>query len=571
MSKDTIKKIIFFLMKFKFLLLIAFVCSILAVLFQVYAPMIIGDLLDMIVLKKSYATIVNMFVLLIVVYLGCSIFSWLMTLVCNHVAFSSSAILRKMLYDKMNHLPIAFYDTHAHGDIISRYVNDAELVSDGLIQSLSTLLSGIVTIILVFIMMLNMNVIMCLIVSVCAPFTYFVAKNITVRNHHYFQKQAREVGLLNAFGEEMIDGIHSVKAFHQEKNIYEKFKNYNQNLYECGVKSQFFGSLVNPSTRLVTNLGYTIVGFSGVLLGINEMITIGDISSFLIYSTLFAKPFNEITSILTQLQSAIASSERLFSILEEKEESDVASCVSLDGKGHLQFCDVSFSYRKDNPLIQHLNLDIPSGSQVAIVGKTGAGKTTLVNLLMRFYEVNEGAIYLDGKNYAQLSKNEVRKCFGMVLQDTYLFEDTIAANIAYGVLNVTREEIVEAAKKSGAHLFIRRMEHGYDTVLTPNQKLSLGQMQLLSITRILLMNPSILILDEATSNIDTRNEKTISNAMQLLMKGKTSFIIAHRLSTIIHADIILVMDKGNVVEKGTHEELLKKKGLYFELYNAQFE
>ncbi len=568
MNKINIKKVTSFLFEFKLPLILAFLCAIFAVLCNVYAPMLVGNVLDALTNQASLNRMIGMLVL---VYVGYSFFTWMMMLLCNKIAFSSSCRLRVMLYDKMNHLPISFFDTHAHGDIISRYVNDVDLVSDGLIQSLSTLLSGIVTIIAsVVLMMMMMNVIMSLVVMVCAPFTYFVAKNITIRNHHYFRQQAKEVGALNAYSEEMIDGIHTIKTFHQEKQVFEQFQESNMRLYECGVKSQFYGSLVNPSTRLVTNLGYAVVGFVAILMGMNQMISIGEISSFLIYSTLFAKPFNEITSVLTQLQSALASSERLFSILEEVEEIQSQKQGQIQTKGQIRFEDVSFSYTKDVPLITHLNLDVPAGSQVAIVGKTGAGKTTLVNLLMRFYDLNSGTIYLDGQDYSYLSKDEVRRCFGMVLQDTYLFEDTIAANIAYGKPNATKEEIIEAAKKSGAHAFIRRMECGYDTILHSDHALSLGQMQLLSITRVLLMNPSILILDEATSNIDTRSEQLISSAMQLLMKEKTSFIIAHRLSTIIHADMILVMDKGNIIEIGTHEELLERKGAYYELYHAQF-
>lgn len=571
-AKEVMKRLLKFVYQSKLLLSLSFLCAIVSVLLSLYAPIVIGNAIDAISYQHDMKLALSYIILLIVVYIGYSLFNWCMMITSNKIAFSSSCTLRKMLFHKFDHMPISFYDTHARGDLISRFVNDIDFISDGLLQGLSTIISGVVTILAAIAFMLHINWQMSLVVMLSAPFTYFVAKTITKRSQKYFKEQSSNLGKLNGYSEEMLSQIKTVKAYHYEDKAIQHFQEINDVLYKTGVKSQFYGSLANPSTRFVTNVAYALVGMAGGILALAGTITVGNISTFLIYSNLFSKPFNEITGVITQLQSAIASGRRIFTLLDMEEEPQDTKLPSLvNAKGNVVFDDVSFAYEKNKPLMKHLNIQIQAGSKVAIVGRTGAGKTTLVNLLMRFYDIQDGHIYVDGKDVTSITRDSLRHNFGMVLQDTYLFEDSIAANIAYGKPNATREEIILAAKKTGAHDFIRRLSKGYDTILHANSNsLSQGQRQLLSITRVLLMNPAILILDEATSSIDTRSEQHVNRAMEVLMEGKTSFVIAHRLSTIIHSDFILAMDHGDIVEQGTHDELLQKNGYYAQLYNSQF-
>lgn len=571
-TKAILQRLLRFVGTSRLLLSLSFIAAIMSVLLNLCAPVMIGDAIDDFIIYASLHRILYYILLLALLYIGYSFFSWIMMYASNKIAFLSSATLRKQLYAKMEKLPISFFDAHAHGDLISRYINDIDLISDGLLQGLSTIISGVVTIICCIVIMLKLNWQMSLFVILSAPFTYFVAKTITSRSQKYFREQANTLGKLNGYSEEMLSSIKTVKAYQYEEEMLENFQKTNHTLYTCGVKSQFYGSLANPSTRFVTNSAYAIVGMAGALMALSGNISIGSISIFLIYSNVFSKPFNEITGVITQLQSGVASARRIFYIMDLPEECEDSDLPELTcSQGQVDFRNISFSYQKDNPLMKNLSIHIPAGAKVAIVGKTGAGKTTLVNLLMRFYDVDQGMICIDGENIYDHTRDSLRYKFGMVLQDTYLFEDSIAANIAYGKKDATREEIIAAAKKSGAHDFIRRLHHGYDTILHTNStSLSQGQRQLLSITRVLLMDPSILILDEATSSIDTRSEQHVNKAMELLMEGKTSFVIAHRLSTIIHSDKILVMEHGQIIEQGTHEELLQKKGAYEQLYNSQF-
>lgn len=572
-TKSIIKRLLCLVCRSKVLIGLSFISAIIAVVANLSAPIVIGEAIDDFAKHASLHRILLYILLLAGFYLLYSLFNWIMMYTSNKIAFSSSAYLRKKLYDKMNHLPISFFDQHAHGDLISRYVNDIDLISDGLLQGISTMISGVVTIVCCTIIMLYLNVTMSMVVILSAPFTYFVAKTITKRSQAYFREQANTLGELNGYSEEMLSTIKTTKAFHYEEQVQATFEKTNALLYTSGVKSQFYGSLANPSTRFVTNVAYALVGMAGAMLALQGHITIGSISIFLIYSNVFSKPFNEITGVITQLQSAVASGKRIFQIQDSEEEyENTTQAVLQDTKGAITFEDVTFYYEKQQPLMKHLNIHIKAGSKVAIVGKTGAGKTTLVNLLMRFYDIQEGHILIDGHDIQAYTRDSLRHQFGMVLQDTYLFEDSIAANLAYGKKDATRDEIILAAKKTGAHDFIRRLHHGYDTILHANSNsLSQGQRQLLSITRVLLMDPSILILDEATSSIDTRSEQHINEAMSLLMKEKTSFIIAHRLSTIINCDVILVMEHGTIIEQGSHKELLKQQGAYAALYNSQFD
>lgn len=569
-TKQVIQQLLQFLMQFKFYLILAFTCAILSVALNVYAPLLIGDLLDAITtqpLSESFYLLAY----LAGVYILYSIFNWGMMYFSNKIAFSSSCVLRKQLYEKLSHLPVSFYDMNPRGDLISRFVNDIDFISDGFLQGLSTMMSGVTTIVLAIIFMLDINPIMSAIVILSAPFTYFVARFITKRSQSYFRKNANALGSLNGYSEEMLSGIKTIKAYHYETHAKQTFQQMNQTLYDAGVKSQFYGSLANPSTRFVTNFTYAITGAAGAFLALQSLITIGNISSFLMYANLFSKPFTEITGVMTQLQTAMASARRVFTILDMEEERDMESKGFIAEKGTIEFSHISFGYDQHKPLMKDISLTIPAGEKVAIVGKTGAGKTTLVNLLLRFYEIGKGQIFVDGTDIQTISKDDLRRNFGVVLQDTYLFEGSIRDNIAYGKPDASDEEIKEAAKKSGAHEFIRRFPKGYDTLLHTNSNtLSSGQKQLLSLTRVLLMNPKILILDEATSNMDTISEQHVNHAMELLMKGKTSFVIAHRLSTILDADKILVMEHGDIIETGSHEELMQKHGAYYTLFHSQF-
>ncbi len=575
MKNNTLLRITKYIGKNRVLLIGSILCAIIGVVSSLIGPLLIGKAIDNMIGegKVNFQSLFNILIILAIVY-GCSsLFTWLLTYLSNRISYKTVNIIRGDLFNKINILPLKFHDTNSHGDIISRFVNDIDSIADGMLQGIAALLTGVVTIIGSIGFMLWINPVMAIVVILSAPFTFIIARFITTRSQQFFKAQAEKLGSLNGYVEEIVTGQKTIKVFNYEKSSFDKFESINNELYRAGVKSQFYGSLTNPSTRLVNNSTYSIIGIIGSVIAIMGKISIGDISSFLIYSNLFSKPFNELTGVLTQIQGAIASAERIFTILDmenptpEGENTDRIKAF----KGNIQFNNVKFSYDPEKELITNLNLNIKAGSKVAIVGKTGAGKTTLVNLLMRFYEVNNGVISIDDVNINNINLDSLRQNFGMVLQDTFLFSNTIGNNIAYGKPNATNEEIVEAAKKADAHSFIRRLPKGYDTFISGSgDNLSQGQKQLLTIARIMLVNPPMLILDEATSNIDTRTELRIQNAFQKVMEGRTSFIIAHRLSTIKEADMILVMENGDLVEQGTHEELLKAHGHYAKLYNSQF-
>lgn len=571
MNRQIMMRLLSYFKQDRYALIGAFVFAFLSVIANLYAPLLIGNIIDDITTHAAYEIIVKKLLLLIILYVFASFATWLMMLISNRIAFTFSYKLRKILIQKLEHLPISFYDRHEHGDIMTRFANDIELISDGFVQALSTLLSGVVTIAAAVLFMLQIHMTMTLIVILCAPFTFLVGKTIAAHSNKYFIAQANDSGNINAFTQEMLQGLHTLKLYDQETEACHSFQALNEQLYASGKKSQFYGSLVNPSTRLVTNSAYTIVGISATFFALLGQITMGNISSFLIYSNTFSKPFNEISGVMTQLQSALAAAQRVFELMDSPQEENTAQLQLQSCKGHIQFQNVSFGYEQNHLLMKKLSLDIPAGSRVAVVGRTGAGKTTLINLMMRFYELNSGSILLDGIDIAKLSREQLRSHFGMVLQDTYLGEDTIRNMIAYGKPSASDEQILHAAKESGAHEFISKLPQGYNTYIKNHSFLSQGQRQLLSITRVMLMNPQILILDEATSNIDTRSEAHVNAAMEKLMKNKTSFVIAHRLSTIINSDQILVMEQGNIIEQGTHEELLLKQGAYASLYQSQFQ
>ncbi|MBE6688514.1 MAG: ABC transporter ATP-binding protein [Ruminococcaceae bacterium] len=501
---------------------------------------------------------------------------WFLNVLSNKTAYNVSLSLRNRMFDKLRRLPLSFYDRTPHGNTLSRFTSDADALANGLVQCFSVLISGIITIIGAVIIMLKIDIFMALVVIFSAPLAYFVARFVTLRTKSYFKEQVELAGELNGYSEEMISNKRILNAFSSYDSAVLRYKEKNAMLYKAGVNALFFSSLANPSTRLVNNISYAVVGILGcfAILNGSDTVSVGVLSGFLIYANIFAKPFNEITGVITNFQEALACSDRIFTLLESDEISDesLIKAAPAEFAGEVEFKNVSFSYSADKPLIKNFNLKVSPGMRCAIVGGTGAGKTTLVNLLMRFYDVNDGDILIDNQSIYSMTRDSLRSNFGMVLQDSVLFEGTIAQNIAYGNPDADPEAIKNAAKRSGAHSFIRRLELGYDTPVSESAKnLSEGQKQLLAITRVMLFNPEILILDEATSSVDTVTETHIQRAFDEITKNKTSFIIAHRLSTIRDADIILVMQNGNVVESGKHDELLRKNGIYHSLYHAQFD
>ncbi len=575
MTWETLRRLLTYLEKYRHLVWGTALCAVLSVGANLIGPLWIGAAIDQMIGRGAvrFDIIAGLLIRLGAVYAAGSLFAWLLTVFTNRIAYQTVNDLRRRLFEKLNALPLRFYDTRPHGDTISRFVNDLDIVAEGLLQGLSTLATGIATILGAIGFMVYLNPLMAAVVLLSAPASYLVARFITRRSQQLFKEQAQSLGELNGFAEEMISGQKVVKAFNYERRAQERFAAINAELYRSGVKSQFYGSLANPTTRLVNNITYSVVGTIGAAAAVFGRITVGDISSFLIYANLFAKPFNEITGVLTQIQSAGASARRIFEILDLPVErpDDPEALVLTQSRGNIAFDKVDFAYDRERPLITDFNLEVNPGSRIAIVGRTGAGKTTLVNLLLRFYEVDRGVITVDGVNINRITRDSLRRNFGMVLQDTWLFEGSIRDNIAYGKPEASDAEVIAAAKAADAHGFIKRLPDGYQTLISETgDNLSQGQKQLLTIARVMLADPPLLILDEATSSIDTRTELRIQKAFLRMVARRTSFIIAHRLSTIREADLILVMDHGNVVERGTHQQLLARGGLYAAIYNSQF-
>ncbi|GIO43037.1 ABC transporter ATP-binding protein [Paenibacillus apis] len=573
--KSTWLRIFKYMAAHRLLLLGSALSALISVLASLAGPLLIGKAIDRMLGQGAveFDIVFRLLSWLAIIYALGSLFSWLLAYLTNRLAYQTVNSMREEMYDRLNNLPLTYHDNHPQGDSISRFVNDMDAISDGLLQGFSTLLTGIVTIVGSIVLMLYTSPIMTLAVLLSAPASYYVARYITRSSQQLFRDQAKIVGELNGYAEEMIGGQKIVQAFRYEKRSYEQFSDMNRRLYETGVKSQFISSISNPSTRLVNNITFSVIATVGSLMVIAARITVGDLSSFLIYANLFAKPFNEVTGVISQLQAATASAQRVFKVLDEHVETpDSSRSAILPHKQEtIEFRHVRFAYRPDRPLISDLNLTVPPGTRIAIVGKTGAGKTTLVNLLMRFYDVDAGEIRIGGVNIKEMTRDSLRQAFGMVLQDTWLKSGTVRENIAYGKPEATEAEVVAAAKAANAHSFIKRLPEGYDTVISGSgEQLSQGQKQLLTIARVMLVDPPMLILDEATSSIDTLTEIRIQQAFQRMMQGRTSFVIAHRLSTIRESDVILYMKDGDVVESGSHEELLSRGGYYAELYNSQF-
>jgi ATP-binding cassette subfamily B protein len=573
MSKTRLLKL---LLNYKALLLLAIISAVFSVIATLVGPLYIGQAIDLMVGagQVDFERLLPILMQLLAFYAGGALFLWLLTLTSNRISFRFVNGLRARLYARINVLPLRFYDQVPHGDTMNLFINDADTVADGMLQGLMALLAGVITIVGSILFMLFLNPLMTGVVLLSTPIAYSVARFITKRSQSRFKETAASLAALNGYAEEMIEGQKIVKAFNFEQRSFEHFKAINDQLYQAGVRSQFISSLSNPATRIVNNITYTMVGVIGAITAIQGNLTAGEISSFLIYAAIFAKPINDFTSVLTQIQSALASADRIFRVLdlepEQPDDQDARVLHSCDGR--IDFKHVYFSYDPGQRLIEDFNLSIAPGHRVAIVGHTGAGKTTLVNLLMRFYEIDSGAIAVDGTDIRHITRDSLRRSFGMVLQDTWLLDGSIRDNIAYARPDATLDQVIAAATAAGAHNFICTLPDGYDTLISnAGDSLSQGQKQLLTIARVMLADPPMLILDEATSSIDTYTEMHIQEAFSKMMVGRTSLIIAHRLSTIKNADIILVLDKGNIVEKGNHEELLEKNGFYTSLYQSQFE
>lgn len=557
---------------YKFLLGFTIVLGLLVGILQLLAPLQIAKILDAYV-AGNYNQVRNISILAVIY-----IFSFVTELILGrNVAKLSNRIsstLRGETFAHLTELPTSFYDRSKQGDVISRLTNDVQAVAISIQNILQELFSGVVILIGAVILMLRMDLLVAALVILLTPISFFITSSIAFASNKLFLEQSKVTGEIQAYSEEMITGQKVIRAFAAEKKTQSEYDKLNEQLYEVGQKAQFVSSLTNPGTRLVNNITYIVVGVMSIVLAAKGEISVGAISAFLTYALQYAKPVNQIAQVMTEIQAGLASSERIFEILDlESLDAEIDKPELEFGGGNIEFTDLSFAYEENQKLIEHLNLSVQSGQTVAIVGPTGAGKTTLVNLLMRFYEPQKGAIYLDSQNIAEVKRDSVRSSYGMVLQETWLLRSSIFDNIAYGKSEgkASESEVIEAAKKAQAHDFIMQLEEGYQTKLaSASANLSTGQKQLLTLARVFISKPDMLILDEATSDIDTRTEILVQKAFAELMKGKTSFIIAHRLSTIKNADLILVMNQGDVVEVGTHDELIEKEGFYYNLFNSQF-
>lgn len=575
MKKSVVRRVLKYIKPYKGLLALAILSAIISVSLTLYIPVLTGNAIDNIIDKGNvnFENVLQIIIYIAVGVAGVAIFQWTMTYFTNVISYKTVRDLRRDVFCKFNDVPLSYIDTHSHGDLISRVINDVDAVGDGLSQMFLQLFSGIVTILGTMVFMFIIDWRIALAVIILTPLSLFVAAFIGKMTHNRFARQQQLQGDISSYVEEYVGNQRIVKAFSYEDRAFENFEKYNQELYTVGFKAQFAGALANPSTRFVNAMVYAAVGIFGAITAIAGTLSVGQLSCFLTYANQYTKPFNEVTGVLTQLQTAIAAAGRVFDVLDaEDEPEDKPDSIKVENcKGNVKIENVNFSYVKDKPLITNFSLDVKSGSHIAIVGPTGCGKTTFINLLMRFYDTDSGKISVDGVDIKDMERDELRKLYGMVLQDSWLFCGTIMENLKYGNPNAADEEVIEAAKAAYAHSFIRRMPDGYDTMISEGGgNLSQGQKQLLCIARAMLSNPTMLILDEATSSIDTLTEIRVQKAFAKIMQGRTSFVVAHRLSTIKESDVILVMRDGNIIEQGTHDELLAKGGFYKKLYESQF-
>lgn len=556
-------------------LFLGLVCAVISIALSLWMPILIGRGVDYIVGpgQVDFSGVMR-YVIILGVNIGVTVvFQYLMSLCTNQITYKTIQNIRKDAFEKFNTVPLKYIDSHSHGDLMSRFVNDIELISNGLLQGLTQLFTGVVTILGTLAFMLSINMSITVVVVLVTPLSIFVAGIIARLSYSKFKEQSVVRGDLSGFVEEMVGNQKVVTAFSHEEKAEQAFEAINQRLYRCGVRAQFYSSLTNPSTRFVNAMVYAAVGITGAISVIGGGLSVGQLSSFLSYANQYTKPFNEVTGVLTEIQTAFASARRVFALLDERPEPSDAELPALPpAEGAVCVEHADFSYQPDTRLIKDLNITAEPGQRIALVGPTGCGKTTIINLLMRFYDVDRGSIAVDGHPVKSVTRSSLRGQYGMVLQDTWLFSGTIRENIAYGRPDATDEEIVEAARKAYADSFIRQLEKGYDTQIAEGgDNLSQGQRQLLCIARVMLTKPPMLILDEATSSIDTRTEVRIQNAFNDMMKGRTSFVVAHRLSTIRSADTILVMNQGRIIERGNHETLMAQNGFYTKFYNSQFE
>lgn len=558
--------------KYKMLIVFSLVLTTIVVLTELYIPILIASGIDLIVgenqvnFEEIYRIVGNVKIFTIIVFTV----KWLVSIINNKVIFSICENLRNDVLRKLQKVPLRYIDSHSHGEIVSRVISDVDQVSDGLLLGFTQIFSGILTIILTIFFMFSLNPKMAWVVVILSPLSLLLAKYISKKTYSLFKKQSEIRGEETGFLNEMITNQKTIVALGEEEKNVRKFQNINQNLEKVSVKALFFSSITNPSTRFVNNVVYAVVTLFGAFIALAGNLTVGGLSCFLNYANQYTKPFNEISSVMTELQNAMACLARILKIIEEEEEVQGEKILE-NVKGNVVFQKIDFGYSEKERFIKNLNFSIEPGQKVAIVGPTGCGKTTLMNLLMRFYDVTSGKILVDGENIQEVNRKLLRKSFGMVLQEAWMKNGTVLENIKLGKPEATEEEVEEVAKEARSYEMIQRLPNGFDTVLENNGSiLSEGEKQLISITRILLLSPPMLILDEATSNIDTRTELQIQEAFDKLMKGRTSFIVAHRLSTIVSADVILVMKNGEIIEQGRHEELLEKNGFYAGLYESQF-
>ncbi len=572
-NKSTFSKLLERIKPYSFFVVLSMLLALFSVILTLVIPLKIGQAIDCIGDKTNWGKIIPVFTQVIILSVIVMILQWVMNLINNKITYYVVRDLRNDAIQKIETLPLSYIDSHSQGDIVSRIIADADQFADGLLMGFTQAFSGVVTIIGTLIFMIRMSLSITLVVVLLTPLSLFVASFISKKTFNMFKLQSETRGEQTAFIDEMISNEKVVKAFSREEQTIEKFASMNEDLKNASLKAIFFSSLTNPMTRFVYNVIYAFVALFGAIGVISGNMSIGILTCMLSYVNQYTKPFNEITGVITELQNAFACIERIFELLNEKSEPlDKFDAVCLDDlEGNIEIKDVFFSYNKEKKLIEDFNLSVKKGQKVAIVGPTGAGKSTIINLLMRYYDTDKGIISVDGYDIKDIQRESLRSNYGMVLQETWLRNGTIRDNICLGKPDASEEEILRAAKSSHAHSFIRRLENGYDTIISDDGgSLSQGQKQLLCIARIMLLLPPMLILDEATSSIDTRTEKKIQSAFNMLMEGKTSFIIAHRLSTIKNADTILVMKDGRIIESGNHESLIEKEGFYYNLYNSQY-
>lgn len=578
-QKDTLKRVLTYIKPYRYFVWLSLLFAFVTVVTTLYAPIVTGNAIDFIVDKGQvdFTGLKPLLIRFAIVIAITALSQWLMSLCNNKITYEVVKDIRTSVFERINHFPLKYIDNRQYGEVVSRVINDVDQFSEGLLMGFTQLFTGVITILGTLLFMLSVNIKITIVVVLITPVSLFVASFIARKTYHMFRLQSESRGDMTALVDEMIGNQKIVQAFGYEDDAMNRFDKINNELSVYSLRATFFSSITNPATRFVNGLVYAGVGVVGAFVAVNGGITVGQLSCFLSYANQYTKPFNEISGVVTEIQNAIACAARVFELLDEPvEQADDLDCKVLtrqevEEDSNLVLEHVAFSYDKEKPLIRDLNLNVKRGQRVAIVGPTGCGKSTLINLLMRFYDIDAGSIMLNGDSIYKITRDSLRGNYGMVLQETWLKSGTIAENIAYGKPDAGRDEIIEAAKACHAHSFIKRMPNGYDTVIGEDGgNLSQGQKQLLCIARVMLEVPPMLILDEATSSIDTRTEIKVQNAFAKLMKGRTSFVVAHRLSTIKESDVILVMKDGDIIEQGSHEELLQKDGFYAQLYNSQY-